>query len=315
MNAEIVATLALLMAARNAFVAVNRLASSARQMGLSLAELCELPPLERTRNASICGSVVASALARLNAEDLEKARLILKRTAAQGIWMESRGSKGYPEILERQMGDAAPPILFGKGEHSLLQDDMAAIVGTRTPTKNGETLAADCAHWMARQGIAIVSGGAKGVDSAAHENAIAAGGHTLAVLPQGLLTHAASRAIAAGISEGKAVLISPFPPTAQWATHAAIMRNAIIAAFARCVCVVEPFREGGSVRTARFALSRGIPVFVAAPPVDNAAYDRLIKAGAQPMLTDNGELDRAALERAWEQETAVNSRQEQLPMS
>jgi len=312
MNAEIVATLALLMAARNAFVALNRLAASARQMGLSLAELCEQPPMERTRNASVCGSVVASAVARLSAEDLEKARAILKRSAAQGIWMENRGAEGYPEILDRRMGEAAPPILFGKGEQSLLKDEMAAIVGTRTPSERGSALAADCASWMVRHGIAVVSGGAKGVDSAAHENAIAAGGRTLAVLPQGLLVHAASRAMTAAMAEGKAVLISPFPPTAQWATHAAIMRNAIIAAFARCVCVVEPFREGGSVRTARFALSRGIPVFVAAPPVDNAACDHLIKAGAQSLLTSGGELDVDALKRAWKQETGGKSRREQL---
>jgi len=311
MEAELAATLALLIATRSAFVAVNSLAAAARRVGHSLASLCELPPLRRAEHAATHGGVVADALARLSVADLEDARTSLRDIHKRGMWAEAQGSASYPPCLNEFLATAAPPLLFGQGERQLIDRQMAAVVGTRAPSAQGVHVARTCAEWMAARQIAVVSGGARGADSTAHEQAIAAGGYTLVVLPQGLFTYAMPHTMAHGMAAGQVTVLSAFPPKAEWATHAAIMRNAIIAAFARFVCVIEPHKEGGSIRTARCALDRGKQVFIAPAPHDSAAYERLLREGAQPLLASDASIDTVALATAWDRGLAASPRPSQ----
>ncbi len=312
MDPELVATLALLMATGNAFVAVNRLTVAARQAGLSLASLCELPPLQRIQCLPVGGSIAAGALARVSCADMDLARVLIERAQARGIWVVAQWSTGYPTCLTAYLAEAAPPLLFCEGAPGILAAPMAAVVGTRIPTEAGGQASAASATWMATQRIAVVSGGARGVDSVAHEQALRAGGRTIVVLPQGLLTYTPPAPISVGMAAQQALLLSAFPPNAEWATHAALMRNAIITAFARIVCVIEPHKEGGSIRTARCALGQGKPVLVAPAPNAADTFVHLLSASARPLLAADGSVDPAALLSAWARELSKKPRQAEL---
>lgn len=123
----------------------------------------------------------------------------------------------------------------------------------------------------------------------------------MAVLPQGLLSYVPSRIMAGGVSAHRVLWLSAFTPDMPWKTHAAIMRNAIISALVRFVCVVEPRQEGGSIRTARCALAQGKPVLVAPAPDAPDAYERLLVGGAHALLATGGAVDPAVMLAAWKQ--------------
>src|SRR5690606_24865428 len=98
--------------------------------------------------------------------------------------------------------------------------------------------------------------------------------------------------------DGRAIVLSQFAPLSAWATHAAVTRNATIAALSRVVCVIEPRKAGGSMRTGRCALAIGRPVFVAGGDDALHGAEVLRRAGAQPVLGRGG-LAVEALQQAW----------------
>ena len=110
--------------------------------------------------------------------------------------------------------------------------------------------------------MAVVSGGAAGVDWAAHDAALQSGGSTVIFLPQGILVYEMSSAWREAMDEGRLLLASEYLPDAPWRTYAAVSRNALIAAQARLVCVIEPRKQGGSLLTARHAVDQGKQVLV-----------------------------------------------------
>jgi predicted Rossmann fold nucleotide-binding protein DprA/Smf involved in DNA uptake len=88
------------------------------------------------------------------------------------------------------------------------------------------------------------------------------GGKTVVVLPQGILTYRGPALLFDAIQDGRAAVVSEFAPDMAWETHAAVTRNTTISAFSLLVCVIEPKKTGGSVRTARCALAQGKRVLV-----------------------------------------------------
>ncbi|HPU96797.1 MAG TPA: DNA-processing protein DprA, partial [Candidatus Hydrogenedentes bacterium] len=111
---------------------------------------------------------------------------------------------------------------------------------------------------------AVVSGGAAGIDAAAHNAALESGGNTIFIVPADILGYCPAW-IEAAIS-GRALFLSESLPGALWTTHAAVQRNRLIAAMAQAVWVVEPRKEGGSIRTARIAAGLNRPVACYRPP-------------------------------------------------
>jgi DNA processing protein len=215
------------------------------------------------------------------------------------------GEPGYPPALTAQMGEQAPPLLFCRGNVDLLRAPLAAVVGTRTPSARGLRLARACTTELLGAGAGIVSGGADGVDTAAHALAIADRGYTVVVLPQGILTYRAPDYLRVALDAGRAAVASQFSPVTHWATHAAVTRNATIAALGRLVCVVEPHKAGGSMRTGRRGLEQGKPVFCVINARLPEAGHTLVRAGAQPLADDRDNLRRDALLAAWHAHTAL----------
>lgn len=191
----------------------------------------------------------------------------------------------YPPLL-RQLEDY-PPLLFVKGHSHLLKKSSVAIVGSRNASINGEKQAFNFAKELGEQGFLIVSGMAKGIDSAAHNGALAKG--TIAVLGGGVdvIYPAESKKLYEDLCQHGAI-ISEFPIGLKPIPTNFPKRNRIIAGMARGILVVEASLNSGSLISANFALEQGKDVFaIPGSPTDTRAKgtNKLIKEGA--ILTEN----------------------------
>ncbi len=261
----------------------------ARLLGQPLREIMDfLPP----------GCVpLATAMAACGPGVRARGRRLLKRLELRGIQAVARGTAGYPEVISATMGAGAPPLLHFLGDPSLLATRQAGIVGARRPTHRGRTVAARCARHFAHEGIPVVSGGARGVDTTAHEATLEESGATIAVLPLGLLRHPRCARLTSAAKQGKALLVSACLPTAPWHAYAAVHRNGIIAALASILCVVEPRKTGGSVCTARHGLALGRPVLYVPAPGVRPPFAR--HSIAVPLLGPDGRVAFERLRAAW----------------
>ena len=204
------------------------------------------------------------------------------RSAAAGRRLMVLGDADYPGAL---LNTADPPLLlFLQGHAGLLAEPGLAIVGSRQPSAQGRDNAHRFARDLAAQGWTIVSGLAAGIDAAAHEGALAAGGGTIAVVGTGinLVYPPRHRALAQRISE-QGLLVSELPLGAPPLAAHFPQRNRIIAGLTRGTLVVEAALRSGSLITARLAAESGrevmaIPGSILAP--QSAGCHALIRQGA-----------------------------------
>jgi DNA processing protein len=179
-------------------------------------------------------------------------------------------------------------VLYLRGELLPEDDWSVAIVGTRRMTVYGRQVAEDIASLLARSGVTVVSGLARGVDSAAHQAALKAGGRTLAVLGNGVdqVYPPEHRRLAEEIISHGA-LISDYPPGTHPDSANFPPRNRIISGLSQAVVIVEAGFTSGALITASFAAEQGRDVFavpgnILAP--QSKGTNRLIQNGAHPLL-------------------------------
>ena len=183
-----------------------------------------------------------------------------------------------------------PPVLYVRGDPSLLVWPQLAIVGTRNPTPSGERTAYDFAEYLARAGLAICSGLAQGIDTAAHRGALAGNGATIAVMGTGLdrVYPASNRSLAHSIAENGSTLLAELPiGTPALAKHFP-RRNRIISGLSLGTLVVEAAPQSGSLITAQFALEQGREVFAIPGSIHNPqarGCHWLIRQGAKLVET------------------------------
>lgn len=188
----------------------------------------------------------------------------------------------YPDLL-RQIHDP-PPVLYVYG--NLRQDSLKlAIVGSRNATHYGRTITEQLSAALVQRGLTVVSGMARGIDSAAHTGALAAKGETIAVLGCGLGTvyPAENKGLFHRIAANGAV-ISEFPVLAPPDAHNFPVRNRIISGLAMGTVIVEATNNSGSLITARLAAEQGREVFAVPGSVSSfksMGTHRLIKQGAK----------------------------------
>ncbi|MEM6688517.1 MAG: DNA-processing protein DprA [Planctomycetota bacterium] len=163
-----------------------------------------------------------------------------------------RGSEHYPDTLDDL--DDAPPLLFVRGRWLPEDSVSVAIVGTRHATRYGIEQATKFAYSLARCGVTVISGLARGIDRVAHEGALDAGGRTIGVLGGGLgeLYPPEHGPLAEAIAAHGAV-ISELPPESKPKRGHFPQRNRIVANLAKAVLVVEAPSKSGSLITARLA--------------------------------------------------------------
>jgi DNA processing protein len=206
-----------------------------------------------------------------------------------GIRLVARQDADYPAWLGRIYDP--PPVLWARGRLVAGEGERAvAIVGARAATRVGLAFARLLAADLAAAGLTIVSGLARGIDTAAHQGALEAGGRTVAVLGSGLdrVYPAENAGLARAIARDGAV-VSEFPPgTEPWKGNFP-RRNRTIAGWARAVVVVEAGEKSGALLTARAALDEGRDV-MAVP-----AHPTLLSAaGTNALLRDGAALVRDA---------------------
>jgi DNA processing protein len=167
-----------------------------------------------------------------------------------------------------------PPVaLWVRGPERLddLADRSVAIVGSRASTAYGDHVAGDLAHGLGQRGWTVVSGGAYGIDAAAHRGALASGGATIAVLACGIdkAYPQGHGSLLARIADS-GLLVSEWPPGSAPLGHRFLVRNRLIAALTRGTVVVEAAARSGARATAKRAASLGKQVMVVPGPVTSA---------------------------------------------
>ena len=188
---------------------------------------------------------------------------------------ENQGQFIYPEheLWPQQINDLGnPPFgLIVKGELEYLKylNQSISIVGTRNPTNYGTRIASDFAAGLADRDWAVVSGGALGIDSAAHLGAIAAEGLTIGILGGGInKPYPLSNSRLFNEIQSKGLLISEVMPNVQPVPHRFLIRNRLIAALSKGTIVVEAAYRSGSLRTARDAAEIFRPVMAVPGPIN-----------------------------------------------
>ena len=189
---------------------------------------------------------------------------------------------GYPPRLE-DLED--PPVgIFVRGRELDGLEPRVAVVGARTCSLLGAEVATDLGRELAAVGVCVVSGAARGIDSASHRGALAAGGPTIAVLGSGIdVAYPPSSARLIASVESAGAVVSEYPPGVPAEPHRFPARNRIIAALSRAVVVIEGGSRSGSKITADHALDLGRDVFAVPGPVTSplaAAPLELIREGA-----------------------------------
>lgn len=193
--------------------------------------------------------------------------LALERWSRGGLWVISRGDAEFPKRLKRHLRNAAPPLLYGAGDKGLLDIGGLAIIGSRNATESALEFTREVAAACAREGMGVISGGARGVDAAAMQGSTEAGGHTIGVLANDLLKTSVNRQNRLGLQEGRLVLISPFYPEATFNVGNAMGRNKYIYALSdRALVIDSALGSGGTWEGALEALNhKWVPLHVRTP--------------------------------------------------
>lgn len=212
--------------------------------------------------------------------------LVWERMQTQGINILTWEDENYPRRLKDI--DQPPPVLYLRGDLTPGDEWAVAIVGTRRITSYGRQVTEEVASTLARNGVTVVSGLARGVDAVAHQAALNAGGRTLAVLGNGVdrIYPPENRRLAEQIiSQG--ALISDYPLGTPPAGTNFPPRNRIISGLALAVVVVEAGLDSGALITSTFAAEQGRDVFAVPGSIlahQSKGTNRLIQDGAHPLL-------------------------------
>jgi DNA processing protein len=248
-----------------------------------------LPEVLALDDESLLAAVAPSEIGRTRAAcerlDLDAERGAYMRTGLSAV---CRHEPGYPSVLRDDR--AAPPIVSWAG--ALPTGPAVAVVGTRRASPDGLEVARGLGRGLAAAGVTVVSGMALGIDSAAHEGALQAGGQTVAVLAGGAdIAYPRSKRSLHGRIRERGAVVSEAPPgfvPRRWCFPA---RNRIIAGLASATIVVQAAVRSGSLITAELAMDLGRDVgAVPGSPLDWRS------AGANALLRDGATVVRDAVD-------------------
>jgi DNA processing protein len=217
--------------------------------------------------------------------------------AAIGAVLVARDDEAFPAWLA-SLPDA-PHWLFVHG--ILPPSPGVAVVGSRKATTYGSGVAARIGGLLAGAGVSVISGMATGIDGAAHRGALAAGGHTVAVLGSGIDVWypARHRPLAGTILDSGGAIVSEYPPGAAPEPWRFPLRNRIVSGLSRAVVVVEAAERSGALITARLALEQNLDVFAVPGDIEretSRGCNLLIRDGAHPLTAAVDLLDALGLE-------------------
>ena len=232
-----------------------------------------------------CGVFSEGEITKLCKHTISDAQKIIDKCKELGITPISIDEEEYPEAL-REISDP-PAVIYVKGSlPDLSKAESVAIVGTRKATAYGIKTASALGANLAKQGFVVVSGGALGIDCAAHQGVLKTGGVPVCVLGCGIDYNYLQeiRDLREAVSK-RGALISEYPPGTAPAAHNFPQRNRIISALSKGVVVVEAPLKSGSMITVDYAIKQNKDVFAVMGNVDSpysSGSNQLIKDGAIP---------------------------------
>jgi DNA processing protein len=250
----------------------SHFADPTQSLSATAAELSAIEGIDR--------NVVDGLLAFTQWEEVEQE---VRRANQAGVKIIPFGSEFYPARL-RSIADP-PPCLYVKGEICQEDDKAVAVIGTRSASHYGRRVARDLCRGLVSLGFTVISGMARGIDGVAHDEALNAGGRTIAVLGSGVdrAYPPEHQKLYHRISESGAV-ISELPLGAPPLAFNFPARNRLISGLSAGVVVVEATEKSGSLITAAIALEQGREVFAVPGEVGSSRSrggHRLIRQGAK----------------------------------
>ena len=264
-------------------VALSFFPTHPRRIAAAVSASAEFPPDDRFE--SLLEWLTAKRQAPSAAELRDRAQRALERAASLGMHVVGRFDPAYPDALAA-IPDP-PPVLWSLGSMDAGRGRMVAIVGSRAASPYGLDMAERLAAGLARAGVAVVSGMARGCDAAAHAGALGASGRTVAVLGSGadVIYPAEHRDLHQRIIDTNGLVVSEWPPGTPPQPHHFPLRNRIISGLSRATVIVEASEKSGSLITAACALEQGRDVMAVPGP---ALGDR--HTGSHALLRDGARL-------------------------
>ncbi len=259
-----------------------------------LKHLCSVYPHIKTlyeggeTEFRLCGIFTESEISRLLKTDLSVADSIISRCNDLGYTILDIEDEEYPECLSEI--DTAPAVIYVQGTLPDFDNiNAVSIVGTRKATVYGVRTAFELGANLSREGFVVVSGGALGIDCAAHRGVLQQGGVTVCVLGCGIDYEylRENKGMRQAITENGAV-ISEYPPGTSASSRNFPQRNRIISALSKGLIVVEAPKGSGSMITVGYALTQGKDIFAVMGNVDSPyseGSNALIKDGAVPVTS------------------------------
>jgi DNA processing protein len=279
--------------ARRAVAYLSRVAEPpCPKLAALVARVGPVEAAERVRRRAVGEQLLCLTEARYEIDCAAEDLAVLERlggrlvTAADDEW-PLLAFTAFAGVDTKQRPEAYPPLALwvtGPARLDEVAERAAAIVGTRAATTYGEHVAAELAAGLAERDVAVVSGGAYGIDGAAHRAALAADGCTVAVLAGGLdVSYPAGHAALLHRIREEGVLVSEYPPGLRPQRHRFLTRNRLVAAFSGATVVVEAGARSGAANTAAWARALGRGVCAVPGPVTSSASvgcHVLLRAGA-----------------------------------
>jgi DNA processing protein len=271
-------------------------------LGASFAELATVPRMSRA---------AATAVANASAHDGKR---VIERTVQLGGVVLTPADPRFPASLS-SIPDA-PTLLFAHGDVALLARPAVAVVGSRLHSRYGDEVCRHFAGGLARAGLVIVSGMARGLDAVAHHACLDVGGDTIGVLGNGLgvVYPAANRALYDRVVES-GCLLTEFPPGERPHAGSFPRRNRLISGLAAATVVVEARERSGALITVDCALAQGREVFAVPGPISSATSagcNRLIQQGARPALGLEDVLEEYGIDAAADPDDALDLSPDEL---
>jgi DNA processing protein len=245
-------------------LAINRISTLRPHEKLTLEEIVDSEALLRALTPPLLSQIVGRTIERMD----ESGEVLLARAERDARYLRSRDchvlsvrDHRYPAAL-REIYDP-PYLLYVRGSVPMSNRAAVAVVGTRQPTAPAVIAARSLGAELARAGLPVISGLARGIDVAAHRGALEHG-ITGAILASGvdLITPAGHRSVAASILEAGGYLASEYAPGVPPAKYHFPARNRIISGIARGVVIVQAPAKSGALITADYALDQGRDLFV-----------------------------------------------------
>lgn len=249
------------------------------------AELIYKTPISELEKTYILSS---KELEKLSNKSLKNAELILETCEGSKINIVPFNDPRYPNSLKNI--DNPPGCLYIKGKIPPFNEiPIICIVGTRKVSDYGRMTAWSLSARLAAGNVVILSGGALGVDTAAHEGAMSVGGKTIAVLPCGInYDYLKTNEFLRGTIADNGCLISEFPPNTPLYKNAFQIRNRLLPALSLGVVIVEAAENSGTMITAKHALEQNRDIFVVTGRAGDKSFagsNALIKDGATPLFS------------------------------